>query len=172
MEDYYLIANIVSANGKNGFLNIESFSDFPERFFNLREIYIDFFGKKKKFLIEKVKYVNDKYAIKFVNFNSDEDAGILIGKDLFIDKEDLIELPENYFFIHDLIGSRVLRNSALFGKVIDVLNLPANDVFVIEDMQGKELLLPGNDNFIESFDTNSKTLVLKQGGDFYEDDED
>ena len=172
MEDYYLIANIVSANGKNGFLNIESFSNFPDRFFNLRKIYVDFFGKKKEFLIEKVKSVKDKIAIKLINFNSEEDASVLIGKDLFIDKADLIELPENYFFIHDLIGSRVFRNSAEFGKVIDVINLPANDVFVIEDSQGKEVLLPGNENFIESFDPGSKTLVLKQGGDFYEDDED
>ena len=172
MEDYYLIANIVSANGNNGFLNIESFSDFPERFFTLRKVYVDFFGKKKEFLIEEVKSVKDKFAIKLVNFNSDDDASVLIGKDFFVDKTDLIELPENYFFIHDLIGSRVLRNSTEFGKVIDVLNLPANDVFVIEDIQGKELLLPGNENFIEGFDPGSKTLILKQGGDFYEDDED
>lgn len=172
MEEYFLIANIVSANGKNGFLNIESFSDFPERFLNLRKVYVDFFGKKKELLIEKVKSVKNNFAVKFVNFSSNEDVDILIGRDIFVDKENLVKLPENYFFIHDLIGSRVLRNSDEFGKIVDVINLPANDVFVIKDLIGKEILIPGSENFIEKYDPDTKTLILKQGDNLYEDDED
>ena len=171
MEDYFLIANIVSSNGKNGYLNVESFSDFPERFFNLKKVYVDFFGSKKEFLVEKVKSVKNKFVIKFINFSSDEDVKILIGKNLYVDKDNLVGLPENHYFIHDLMGSRVLRNSVEFGKIVDIITLPANDVYVIEDLNGNELMLPGNDNFIEKYDPDSKTLILKQGDNFYEDED-
>ena len=171
MSEFYLIATVGSAFGKHGAVKIISHSDFPERFFNLSEVYIDFFNKKKLFFVENVVQHNNIFTIKFRNFDSDKDVGILAGKDIFVDEEHLVKLPENHFFIHDLIGSRVVRNDREIGAIKDVLKYPANDIYVVIDDDGKETLIPAVLEFIESFDPVKKILMLKPGEELYDDDE-
>ena len=171
MNEYFLIAKIDSAFGKEGFVRITSYSDFPERFFHLQKVYIEFFDDKKEFFVEKTRKFKDSFALKFRNFDSQKDIQSLIGKEIFVDKGSLIKLPEGQFFIHDLLGSKVFRNNLEFGILIDVLSYPANDVYVIEH-NGEELLIPAALEFIERFDPVNKILVLKPGDSFYDDDED
>ena len=54
MTEYFLVAKIVSAEGDKGFLKITSFSDDPDRFKNLKKVYIDFWGEKKVFSLQSV----------------------------------------------------------------------------------------------------------------------
>ncbi len=171
MKEYFLIAKIVSIIGKDGFVKILSYSDFPERFFNLKNVYLDFFGEKKEFLVEKIKRQNKFFTLKFNNFNNDKDSLLLLGKDIFVDEVNIIQLPENYYFIHDLIGSKVMRNSEELGIIKDVLSYPANDVYLIEDKMRTELLIPALSELIESFDAEKKLLILKAGGGLYDDED-
>ncbi len=170
MKDFFLIAKVVSVYGREGFVRISSFSDFPERFFSLQKVYIDFFEDKKEFFVQKIGKHKDDFLLKFQNFDNDKDVELLIGKEIFVDSDNVVKLPENYFFIHDLIGSKVFRNETEFGIIKDVLTYPANDVYVI-DNNGKDILIPAVLQYIESFDSENKILVLKPGGDIYEDDE-
>jgi 16S rRNA processing protein RimM len=172
VDDFFLIAKIVSVVGKDGFLKILSYSDFPERFFSLDKVFIDFFGEKKLFLVEKVTSRSPKSGIflKFKGFDTEKDARVLVGKNVFVDRNNLVKLPEGYFFIHDLIGSRVFRNEKKFGVLRDVLVYPSNDVYVIEDTGGNEVLIPAVKDYIESFDPVKKILILKPGSGIYEDE--
>lgn len=176
MNDFFLIAKIISTYGDNGFVRITLFSDFPERFFDLKKVFIDFFGNAKPFIVQEVKKQRagsgkEFFLLKFENFNSEESSKALVGKEIFVDKKNVVKLPEDYNFVHDIIGSKVLRNNSEFGIVQDVLSFPANDVYVIIS-SGKEILIPAVKEFIESFDAERKILVLKPGDDLYENDED
>jgi len=185
VNEYFLIAKIVSVyekprimqgksafgSAREGFVKIFSYSDFPERFFNLKRVYIEFFDEKKEFYVERVEKIKDYFLLKFKNFDTNNDANVLVGKEIFVDNENLVKLPDNYFFVHDLISSSVFRNNKFFGKIKDVLSYPANDVYVIEN-SGEEILIPAIPDYIESFDPEKKILVLKPGDDLYENDED
>ncbi len=166
-----MVARITSVADKKGFVKIYSYSDFPERFFSLREVYIDFFDSKKKFIVEEVKRIKNDFFIKFRNFNSDIDTRVLLDKEVYVDEKDAVKLPEKVFFVHDLLDSKVFRNEKLFGIIKDVLSYPANDVYVIEDVNGGEVLLPALSELIESFDPENKVMILKPGGSFYEDED-
>lgn len=184
MNEYFLIAKIVSVYEKprgkqgkadfksdgEGFVKIFSYSDFPDRFFNLKQVYIEFFDEKKEFYIERVEKTKDFFLLKFKNFNTDSDARVLVGKEIFVDNENLVKLPENYFFVHDLIESSVYRNNMYFGKLKDVLSYPANDVYVI-DNNGVEILIPAVPDYVESFDPEKKILILKPGEEMYDDED-
>lgn len=171
MSDFFLIAKIVSLQGKDGFVKIISHSDFPDRFYKLDKVYIDFFNDKKEFFVEKISKQKKQIAFKFKNFDNDIDTRVLVGKDVFVDQENVIRLPDGSYFIHDLLDSRVYRNNEEFGTLKDVLKFPANDVYVIEDMLGEELLIPAIKDYIVSFDREKKILVIKPGDELYEDDE-
>ncbi len=171
MNDFYLIARITSISGSEGFLNLQIITDFAEKLVNLKEVYIDFFGSKKKFLVEDLRQSKKSSQIKFKRFNSIRELQILLGRDVFISGKNLTQLPEGSYFIHDLIDVEVQRDNRILGRIREVMNLPANDVFVIVDDKGNELLIPFVLDFIEQLDLKNKKLILKPGVGEYEDDE-
>ena len=161
MNDYFLVAKITSFFGKEGFVKIEPYSDFPERFLELQIVFVDFWGDKKKIEIEKVTQLNNTFALKFKFFNNQRDAGVFIGRKMFVEEKDLVELPEHNYFVHDLIGSKVFQNDVEIGEVTDVLSTPANDVIVIMGKEKKEILIPLVLDFIDKFDPEKRILILK-----------
>ena len=169
--DYFLIAKVEQLYGKDGFVRLEAHSDFPERYLSLEKVYIDFWGDKKTFYVEDVKDVKGKIIIKFKRFDSPRDAQVLINRDVYIVEKDVVSLPKNHFFIHDLIGSEVLAGKERIGTVTDIIKSKANDVLVIQTDDEKEELIPFVLNFIEKFDAARKKLILNITKDFFEDED-
>lgn len=170
--EYFLIATIEQFYGKDGFVKLKLYSDFPERYLNLKKVYIDFWGDKKSFYVEDVKDVNGKVVIKFEKFDSPRDSQLLINREIYVDEKDAVSLPENHFFTHDLIGSEVIADKERIGFITDVIKAKANDVLVILTDDKKEKLIPFVLNFIEKFDAAKKRLILNISKDFLEEDED
>jgi 16S rRNA processing protein RimM len=170
VTEYYLIAKIASVDGDKGFVKLDSFSDVHDRFNKLKKVYIDFWGEKKILTVESVKEKKNKIYLKFLGFDNKISSEILIGKEIFVDTQNLHKLPKHHYYIHDLIGCEVVRNGKKFGEVTDVYNFKANDVYVIEKMNGEEILIPAIHEFIESIDISCKVLTLKPGEGFYEDE--
>ncbi len=171
MDDLFLIAEIKAVHGSNGFVFIDSFSDFDNRFFELKSVIIEIFGSRKEFFIEGVQEVKNRITIKLKGFDSGEEVLQLIGKKVYVDNDHSVKLSKDTFFIHDLIGSKVFSESTSLGSIIDVLVLPANDVFVVQDEKGKRILIPAVKDFIKDFDVALKRLELVPGCDLLYDDE-
>lgn len=169
--DYFLIARVDQLYGKDGFVRLKSYSDFPERYLNLKKVYIDFWGDKKIFYVEDVKDVKGKIIIKFKRFDSPRDSQVLIDRDVYVVEKDAVSLPENHFFMHDLIGSKVFAGKELIGTVTDIIKAKANDVLVILTDDKREKLIPFVLNFIEKFDADQKKLILNITKDFLEDED-
>jgi len=157
---------------KDGFVKLKLFSDFPDRFLNLKKVYIDFWGDKKKFIVEDVNDLKGKIIIKFKKFDSPRDSQVLIDREIYVDEKDAVSLPDNHFFVHDLIGSEVVVEKEIIGTISEVIKGKANDVIVISTDEKKEILVPFVLNFIEKFDAAKKRLILNISKDFLEDDED
>ena len=171
MEDFFLIAEISSVFNADGFVKVKSHSDFPERFFLLNEIYINIFGEKRLFLVEDVDRIEDYFILKFKNFDSDADVEFLVGSAVYVSNNDVVQLDDNSYFIHDLIGCKVFFNAKFFGKIVDVLSLTSNDVYVVESNDGKEILIPAISEVISDININEKIIYLKQDFDEFNDDE-
>jgi len=170
--EYFLIARIKQTFGKEGFVRIQSFSDFPERFFSLKKVFIDFWGDKKSFYVEDVKDVKGRIIIKFKKYDSLRDSQTLIDREMFVDAKDAVNLPESYFFVHDLIDSDVFIKTERIGVVTDVIKGKSNDILVIRDDKKKEILIPFVLSFIDKFEAAKKKLILNISKEFLEEDED
>jgi len=170
--EYILIARIEQTFGKDGFVRIQSFSDFPERFLGLRKVYIDFWGDKKTFYVEEVKEAKGKIIIKFKRFDNLKDSHVLIDREIYVDEKDSVNLPDNHFFVHDLMASEVIVEGKRIGIISDVIKGKANDVIVILTDDKKEKLIPFVLKFIEKFDGAKKKLILNISKDYLEEDED
>jgi 16S rRNA processing protein RimM len=162
LNDLYLIAEVIDIHNTDGSVIIKSFSDFSERFLELEKIVIDFFGKNRELDIEFAENIDNKIILKFRRFNSEEDVLFLIGKKLYINKQNLFNLPDNSFYIHDLLDCEVYLESSFFGKLIDVLKLPGNDVYVVQKDSGKEVMIPAVEKFIDFLSIDEKKIFLTQ----------
>jgi 16S rRNA processing protein RimM len=162
VKDYFFIAKVTSLFGRKGFVKIELVHNFFEYVDELDKVFIDFWGNKKVFYVEQVKHIGNAFALKFKNFNDERDAGVFIGRDLFVAKDDFENLSESTFSFNDLIGSKVFQGNAEIGVITDVFTAPANDVIVIKKDNDKEFLLPLVLEFIEEFDPEKKRLILNK----------
>jgi len=172
LSEYFLIAEIVSEFGKKGSVVLKSYTDFPQHFFELDNIYVDYFGNKKKLTIEFVEEMNNSIAIKFKRFDSIDDIQFLIGKKLYLDSKNLYKLPDANYYLHDLIGSNVYRDSLFFGKLIDVLNIPGNDVFIFENNKGMQIMIPVVEKYFTKIDLAKRELHLSKEAEMFDYDED
>ena len=172
MKEFFLISEIKAVRKSDGFVSLKSYTDEAERFYNLEEVYIDVYGEKRLFYIDAVKVAGNDIFVKFQNFESDYDVEFLVGKKMYVDSESLVELPEDTYFVHDLIGSRVIRGYEEFGSLREVLNLSCHDVYVIDKPDGKEILIPAVKDFVLGFDEKEKILSLNPEADLGEIDED
>lgn len=160
MKEFFLISEIKAVKNFDGFVSLKSYTDNPERFLRLDEVYIDVYGNKRIFYIEFVEISGNDIYVKFKNFDSDYDVDFLVNKKMYVDSESLIELPEDTYFVHDLVGSRVLRASEKFGVIREVMALSCHDVYVIDKPNGNEILIPAVKEFIKGVDIPNKTVYL------------
>lgn len=93
--------------------------------------------------IEQVKFFKNMVILKFKGYDNINDVETWRQRDLLITRDQAVELKEDEYFITDLIGLTVVNEEeVVLGRVKDVLETGANDVYVVELTGGKELLLP------------------------------
>lgn len=158
--DYIQIGKIINTHGIKGEVKVYPLTNDIDRFDNLK---VAFLGDDKvKVEIDNVKYHKGLVIVKFKQFNDIND--ILSYKDnfIYVDEEGKISLPEDHFFIFDIIGCKVFDTKGnKIGKVIDVIQSAGNDVYVIEDEdKNKEYMIPAVKEFFNSIDIENKQIII------------
>ena len=98
--------------------------------------------------------------LKLKGIENPEDAEKLRNSYLEIDREDAIPLEEGTYFIADLIGLDVYTDEGvLLGKVDDIYNTGSNDIYVVKNELGKQVLLPGIKDVIKEVKLDDKIIV-------------
>jgi 16S rRNA processing protein RimM len=171
LDEFYLIAEIISA-GKDGFVKINLLADVSvDTFQSKNEVYLDFWGRKKKIIIEDFVRVKNSYFLKFLNFDNDRDLSILIGQKIFLVENDFHLHHNNDFTLSGLIGCQVFRNKEFIGVVNDIFSTPAHDVMEILKPDREEILIPFVDAYFEIMDVKNKKLILKSDAGYYDDED-
>lgn len=162
MNDFLEIGQIVNSYGIKGFFKVVPFTDDITRFNNLKNIYIEKNKKLEKKEIEEVKYHKNLVLLKIKGIDDINDTEQYKNCYLKIDRENAVQLPEDTYFITDIIGIEVFTEDGEFlGNVIDVFPTGSNDVYVVKDELGKQILLPAIGNVIKKVDIISKKMTVK-----------
>ncbi len=162
MEKYLELGQIVNTYGIKGFVKVNPFTDDIKRFEELKSVYIDIKGTLKEFTIQEVKYSKNTVLIKFKEILDINEAEKYKNYYIKINRENAIKLPKDTYFIADLIGLEVynINNNELLGILDDIFPTGSNDVYVIKDKLGKQILLPATKEVIKNIDVeNGKIFV-------------
>ncbi|GFN36387.1 ribosome maturation factor RimM [Tepidimicrobium xylanilyticum] len=158
--DYIKIGWIMNTHGIKGELKVYPLTYDINRFNDLKKVYIG--NNKIEAEIERVKYSKGLTILKFKEFNNINDV-LKFKKDyIYIDEKDRVELPDDHFFVFDIIDCTVYTiKGHKVGTVTDVLQMASNDVYVVKDVEnGKEYLIPAVKEFVVDIDIKNKKIVI------------
>ena len=157
-KEFLEAGKIVTTHGIKGEVKIMPYTDTPELLSEFDRLFI---GKdKKELIIERARVFKNMVIAKIQGVDTPEDAEKYRNKILFMHRDDL-ELDENTYFIQDLIGMEVkdADTGVLYGKIKDVMQTGANDVYVIEGE--KEYLIPANPDVVINTDIDGNLMLIR-----------
>lgn len=160
MQKRLEIGQIVNTFGIKGEVKVVPFTDDINRFDDLKKVYVKTKKESKLYKVENARYHKNMVLLKFEGIDNPEDAELLKNSFLEVDREDAIPLEEGTYFIVDLIGLDVYTEEGkLLGRVEDIYNTGANDIYVVKDELGKQILLPGIDDVIKEVKLEDRIIV-------------
>ena len=165
-DELVLIGKLGRPRGVSGEIYVTPLTDFPERFKDQKQVYVGSKGRWERLDIVSVYYVAGRPVIRFANVSSPEEAARLVNCELAVTKDELVKLPEGTYYIFDIIGCAVIEHETerLIGEVTDVIQYPANDVYMIKTLEGQPLMVPVVREFVKSVDIEAKRIRVAAAG--------
>lgn len=161
MEDMFRIGVITSTHGIKGEVKVFPTTDDVNRFKKLKKCYIR--TKQGDMEVEKksCKFFKNMVILSFAEFKDINEIEKYKGCELYVTRENAVPLEEDEFYIADVIGAEVVEEDGkLVGTLTDVMQTGANDVFVVEMEDGKEVLLPVIKDCVLDIDTENKKITV------------
>jgi 16S rRNA processing protein RimM len=158
--EYLLIGKLQRSHGVTGEIVFGVQTDFPERVTAGKTVYLG--NNRKPMKITGMRPFHNNLLLMFEGIKNREEAALLTNLEVFVPTKDLPELGDGQYYHHQLIGlSAVLEDGKSIGKIREIIVTGANDVYVVEDPDGNETLLPAVDSVILDIDIKSKTVKVK-----------
>ncbi len=164
MEEKLKVGIITSTHGIKGEVKVFPTTDDAKRFKKLKEVMPgdeDNGTALPVLLIEGVKFFKQFAILKFKGIDSINEADKYKGKSLWIYRKDAVRLHKNEYFVADLIGMAVTDEEGKpLGVLTDVLETGANDVYVVNRGEEKDLLLPAIKECIIAVDVEQHKMTV------------
>jgi len=166
---FLAIGRVVKPHGLGGEVRVELLTDVPERFEWLEFVYV---GEKKprRVAVESVRYHQQFVLLKLAGYPTRDEAETLRNELLQVPEAEAIPLATDEYFLFQLEGLEVsTEDGQVLGRLSEVLETGANNVFVIEGPQG-QLLVPDIPDVVQEVDIDGGRLVIRPLPGLFRDD--
>ncbi|MBD5159248.1 MAG: 16S rRNA processing protein RimM [Ruminococcus sp.] len=156
-KEYLEAGKIVNTHGIRGEVKIMPYTDVPELLCEFDRLFMN----KQEVFIERARVAKGMVIAKLEGVDTPEQAEKLRNKILYMHRDDL-ELDDDTYFIQDLIGVEVrdVETGVIYGKITDVMQTGANDVYVIKGTD-REYLIPAIADVVISTDIDNNIMTIK-----------
>ena len=154
MTDFFTVGQIVNTHGIKG--EVMVLTDDANNFKRYGKVLVKDEWKK----IEGVKFQKDRVILKLEGINDMNTAEEYKQQYLMVSREDEPELPDDMYYITDIIGSDVVDTEGNeLGKIYDVIQTKNNDVYWIR--KPKELLIPVLEDIVLEINVEEKKVIIE-----------
>lgn len=161
MEELFQVGAIASTHGLRGEVKVYPTTDEPARFRKLKEVILDTEEEQLTLKVAHARLFKQMVILKFEGLNHIQEVEKYKGARLYVTRENALELREGEYYFADLAGLRAeTEDGRLLGIVTDVLQTGANDVYVIEREQQKDLLIPAIKDCVKKIDIEGGRMVI------------
>ena len=161
MEIKLQVGIISSTHGVRGEVKVFPTTDDVKRFKRLKEVILDTGKEELNLEVENVKFFKQFVILKFKGIDNINDIEKYKGKSLLVTRANAVKLRKDEYFVADLQGMRVVdEDNQEIGMLRDVMETGANDVYIIDRPDGKELLLPAIKDCILQVDIEGRIMQV------------
>jgi 16S rRNA processing protein RimM len=158
--DRLTIGRIVSPHGVRGEFRMYIYTHFPERIPELPGVYLGDEDRLRK--IRRVRLQGNLAIMRLEGINSREEVDELRQTPVQIDIEDAAPLEEGEHYHYQILGLKAYDESGTeLGTVVDIIETGANDVYVIRNDEGKDLLVPALHDVVPEIDVEAGRMVVR-----------
>ena len=160
-EDLFPIGRVIKPHGVRGKIKVDYFGEDLSQFHFYRIIFIqDPKGRLVPYEILEATPQPPRLILHLKDIQTLEEAEPLIGKEIFIRKGCLADLPEGEYYWSEILGMEVeTEEGRRLGRVKEILPTGANDVYVIQG-EKREILLPAIGGVVRSIDRIRKVMKV------------
>lgn len=150
---YLEAGKIANTHGIRGDVVVDSYCDSPDVLIDLPSLFLKNGREYRELTVTKASYFKGRVLFHFEGYETVEAAIPLKNRIIYAKREDFI-LEEDEYFIADLIGLSVYdeESGECYGKLTDVLNYGASDIYEIERSDGKKSYVPVVPDFVKRVD--------------------
>jgi 16S rRNA processing protein RimM len=154
---FLAVGKLGRTHGIHGEIFMEVLTDFPERLKPGMTLYSG--PKNLPLKLHSLRQHGQKSLVAFEGYTSREQALELVNQVVKVRAEGLPDLPEGDYYHHQLLGLRVIAEDGQeLGRLEQILETGANEVYVVRSPDGRELLLPGIDEVILEIDLEKREM--------------
>lgn len=160
-EECFELGTFGKTHGIKGQLWLDLDVDDPSAYQELEAVFVEENAVLVPYFVESCSRNGSRLRLKLEDIDHLDSARTLSGKTALLPLKALPDLEEGEWYLHDFVGFTVRENKqGVLGIVKDVYDLPNNTLLVLE-YQGREVLIPLQDHFIEKNDTQNKVLYMQ-----------
>ena len=161
MEDMLQVGVITQTHGVRGEVKVFPTTDDVNRFKKLKQVILDTGKETMPLEIQSVKFFKQFVILKFKGIDNINDIEKYKRCSLYVTREHAVALEEDEYFIADMIGMEgCTEDGNIFGTLKDVIETGANDVYVIENAEHGEVLVPAIKECIRSVDIEKGQMMI------------
>lgn len=161
-KDCFFVGKIVKKYSFKGELLVKLDTDDPKQFLEMESVFVEQHRNLIPFFIEKSSlHKSTLLRVQFEEVKNEEDADALLKKDLYLPLSKLPELTGNKFYYHEVVGFNVI--DIVFGEVgiiTGVNDFAPQHLFEVNH-NGKQVLIPINDEIITKVDREAKSISIE-----------
>lgn len=163
MEQMFDVGKIVNTHGVRGEVRVIKMTDYSDRFNIGNSLYI---VQENELPVEVTiagHRVHKQFElIHFEGLTNINDVEHFKGAYLKVSENQLPHLDKGEFYYHDIIGCEMYTTDGdNLGTITSILSPGANDVWVVEQPSGKELLIPYIREVVKSVDIEEKEVMIE-----------
>lgn len=163
MRNYLKVGQILKPHGVRGEVKVYPLTDDYKRYTKLKSVFTTKDEVKFDSIeIESVKFVKEFPVIKLKGINTVNDAEKLRQEYIYVDRDNAVKLPDDAYFIADLIGMNVITDEGEeLGVLVSVFPTGSNDVYEVKSPNHKKnILLPAIKDVILDIDIEARIMKV------------
>ena len=156
---FLVLGKLRRPHGVMGEITLDLYSNLPELLVVDKVVYI---GENHQTYTLKAKRMKGEFfLLKLEGVDDRSSASELTNALLYTPTDQLPKLPDGDYYIHQLIGIDVFDSDEQYlGILAQILETGANDVYLVKDQQGKEVLIPAVEDFVIDVDLDARKMIV------------
>lgn len=161
MKNYLKAGTITQPFGIKGDAKVYPHTDDPAIFKKIKKVFMEKNGSYEEYELESARMALPLVILKFKGIDTPEEIRTFRQRDIYILREDASPLEEGEYYFADIIGMDVTDDTGVYrGKITDILQTGANDVYEITAEDGTSFLLPAIKDCIINVDVAENKMLI------------